>query len=94
MVGLKEKSEPPLLRLDTRGEEAEPPRVTGSGIAVCVCCGPGATTDRKDSACHSYHTCRSLVRRQMETCSSELLGRYSGSYEHQHMSKPEQVIDG
>jgi len=35
--------------------------------------------DMKDSACHSYQTWRSLVSRQMDTWSSELLGRYSGS---------------
>ena len=32
-------------------------------------------TDMNDSACHSYQTFRSLVIRQIETCSSELLGR-------------------
>jgi hypothetical protein len=35
--------------------------------------------DMKDSACHSYQTWCSLVSRQMDTWSSELLGRYSGS---------------
>ena len=37
-------------------------------------------TDKNDSACHSYQTCFSVVRRQIETCSSEPLGRYSGSW--------------
>ena len=35
--------------------------------------------DIKDSACHSYQTWHSLVSRQIDTWSSELLGRYSGS---------------
>ena len=35
--------------------------------------------DMKDSACHSYQTWCSLVSRQMDTWSSELLGRYNGS---------------
>jgi hypothetical protein len=35
--------------------------------------------DKNDSACHSYQTWRSVVSRQIETCSSELLGRYKGS---------------
>jgi hypothetical protein len=35
--------------------------------------------DKNDSACHSYHTCLSLVSLQMQTRSSESLGRYSGS---------------
>ncbi len=35
---------------------------------------------RNDSACHSYHTWRSFVNRQIDTWSSELLGRYKGSY--------------
>ena len=30
---------------------------------------------RNDSACHSYHTRRSFVNRQIDTWSSELLGR-------------------
>ena len=34
---------------------------------------------RNDSACHSYHTWRSFVNRQIDTWSSELLGRYKGS---------------
>lgn len=40
-----------------------------------------AATDivRNDSACHSYHTRRSFVNRQIDTWSSELLGRYNGS---------------
>ena len=42
----------------------------------CHCPGGAiACTARKASACHSYHTCFVFVRRQMETCSSELLGR-------------------
>lgn len=32
-------------------------------------------TGRNASAYHSYQTCRWFVRRQIETCSSELLGR-------------------
>lgn len=36
--------------------------------------------DMNDSACHSYQTWRSLVSRQMDTWSSELLGRYNGSW--------------
>ena len=32
-------------------------------------------TAMNDSACHSYQTFLSLVIRQIETCSSELLGR-------------------
>lgn len=32
-------------------------------------------TERNDSACHSYHTCFSFVSRQIETWSSEPLGR-------------------
>ena len=36
--------------------------------------------DMKDSACHSYQTWCSLVSRQMDTWSSELLGRYNGSW--------------
>jgi hypothetical protein len=35
---------------------------------------------RNDSACHSYHTWRSFVNRQIDTWSSDLLGRYKGSY--------------
>lgn len=35
---------------------------------------------KKASACHSYHTWRSFVSLQIETCNSELLGRYSGSW--------------
>lgn len=35
---------------------------------------------KNDSACHSYHTWRSFVKRQIDTCNSEWLGRYSGSY--------------
>lgn len=38
-------------------------------------------TGRNDSAYHSYHTCRSFVWRQIDTCNSELLGKYRGSYE-------------
>ena len=42
----------------------------------CHCPGGAiACTARKASACHSYHTCFVFVSRQMETCSSELLGR-------------------
>lgn len=37
------------------------------------------TIDKNDSACHSYQTCRSFVSRHIETCNSELLGRYKGS---------------
>lgn len=37
-------------------------------------------TGINDSAYHSYHTCLGLVRRQMETWSSELLGRYNGAF--------------
>jgi len=36
-------------------------------------------TGKKDSAYHSYHTCRVFVSRQMDTLSSELLGKYNGS---------------
>jgi len=36
-------------------------------------------TGIKDSAYHSYHTCRWLVRRQIYTCNSELLGKYNGA---------------
>lgn len=45
-----------------------------SGVATA-----GLSIDKNDSACHSYQTCRSLVSRHIETCNSELLGRYKGS---------------
>jgi hypothetical protein len=41
------------------------------------CVPPG--TGRKLSANHSYHTLFLSVKRQMETCSSALFGRYKGS---------------
>jgi hypothetical protein len=37
-------------------------------------------TGRNASADHSYQTCRVFVSRQRETVTSELLGRYNGSY--------------
>jgi hypothetical protein len=47
----------------------------------------GRNTGRNDSVYHSYHTWRWSVRRHMETRSSELLGKYSGSYS-MHLKTP------
>ena len=44
------------------------------GVEGCV-----IETGRSDSAYHSYHTLWLLVSRHIDTCSSELLGRYSAS---------------
>lgn len=49
-----------------------------SETAPSVACSTGNNafaTGRYDSAYHSYHTCRSFVRRHIDTCNSELLGR-------------------
>lgn len=46
-----------------------------------------AVVNRNDSANHSYHTLFASVRRQIERCSSELLGKYSGSYRGCERSK-------
>lgn len=52
----------------------------GDGDVVAVTTSAtGACTGKNDSAHHSYHTCRLFVSRQIDTCSSELLGRYNGS---------------
>ncbi len=59
------------------------PSTLGKGPTFGVSVG-GRSTGRNDSAYHSYHTWRSSVRRQMETRSSELLGKYNGSYQNRH----------
>lgn len=41
---------------------------------------PVRGTGRNASADHSYQTCRVFVSRQREMVTSELLGRYNGSY--------------
>ena len=55
------------------------PSTLGTGPIFGVSAG-GRNTGRNDSVYHSYHTWRWSVRRHMETRSSELLGKYSGSY--------------
>jgi hypothetical protein len=55
------------------------PSTLGTGPIFGVSAG-GRSTGRNDSVYHSYHTWRWLVRRHMETRSSELLGKYNGSF--------------
>ena len=55
------------------------PSTLGTGPIFGVSAG-GRNTGRNDSVYHSYHTWRWSVRRHMETRSSELLGKYNGSY--------------
>jgi len=60
------KNDPWALVVDsTSSEDADDEGVLNTGM--------------KDSAYHSYHTCRWFVRRQIYTCNSELLGKYNGA---------------
>jgi hypothetical protein len=62
------KNDPPLAKLADNGEAVGTSSVGGAPVMF-----------KNASACHSYHTWRWFVKRQMETWSSELLGRYNGS---------------
>lgn len=63
-----------LVLVDAKKEPSD-----ASTSSVCSGGSSALTTGRNDSAYHSYQTFRSLVNRQIDTCTWELLGKYNGS---------------
>ena len=73
---LRATASPPGPSRDSLRDSREPS--ASASVRARIDVEPG--TGRNASAYHSYQTCRWFVRRQIETCSSDELGRYSGSW--------------